>query len=221
MRQLFPCLRAIGTLSLLLAVPSGPRPAAAAADTRRDLFDDLYDRGATIQTSLKTLTARFTETTTSCLLTRPLIAHGTLAVERPSRVVLNYLDPDRRVVLIDADRMTIAWPSRGVRQVRDIGAAQARIQKYFVNRSPGELRQHFDIRTELSPERAGAYHMTMVPRRKQIKEGLATLELWVGRDSLLMTAMRMTFANNDAKLMTFDEVKPNGPVDRSLFSVPE
>ena len=104
---------------------------------------------------MKTLTAPFIETTTSSLLTRPLVARGTLAVERPSRVVLRYTEPDERVVLIDGDTMTMSWPSRNVRQSTDIGAAQKRIQKYFVDSSPDELRGHFTIAAREADDRPG------------------------------------------------------------------
>src|SRR4051812_19702351 len=60
--------------ALLLVVTSagvaGQRPAPARSKT--DLFDDIYQRGRGIDSTLKTLTARFTETTTSPLLTRPV-----------------------------------------------------------------------------------------------------------------------------------------------------
>ena len=80
----------------------------------RDLFDEIYARSRGIEASLKTVTARFTETTTSSLLSRPLVAHGTLAVQRPSKIVLHYTEPEQRTLLIDQDRLTLAWPSRGV-----------------------------------------------------------------------------------------------------------
>jgi outer membrane lipoprotein-sorting protein len=167
---------------------------------------------------MKTLTASFVETTTSTLLTRPLTASGTLAVQRPSRIVLRYIEPDERVVLIDGDRMTTSWPSRSIRQSRDIGAAQKRIQKYFVDSSPDELRSHFAIGAREPEDRPGTYLVTMVPRRRQILEGLARLELWVDARTQLMTAMKMTFPNGDTKEMTFTDVKPNAPVDPSRFS---
>ena len=45
---------------------------------------------------MKTLTARFTETTTSSLLTQVRSSRAArVAVERPSRVVLHYTDPER------------------------------------------------------------------------------------------------------------------------------
>src|ERR1700710_568909 len=86
-------------------VTAQPHPAQDDAS-----FDALYRRGSAINGSLKTLTATFTETTTSSLLTRPLVASGTVAVERPSRVVLHYLLPEPRDVLIDGDRLIVSWP---------------------------------------------------------------------------------------------------------------
>ncbi len=59
----------------------------------------------------------------------------------------------------------------------------------------------------------------MVPKRKQIKEGLSRLELWMDAASLLMTSMKMTFPNGDSKLMTFTDVKPNAPIDPAMFRV--
>ena len=58
----------------------------------------------------------------------------------------------------------------------------------------------------------------MVPGRKQIQQGLTRLELWIDRTSLLLTAMRMTFPNADTKLMVFENVVVNGPVDPKVFA---
>src|SRR5437773_11880137 len=118
---------------------------AAVAPPAHDSFDDLYQRGQRANAAMKTLTAHFTETTTSSLLTRPLVSRGTLAVERPARVVLRYTDPESRVVLIDSDWLTLSWPGRNIRQASNIASAQRRVNKYFVDKTPGELRSHFDI----------------------------------------------------------------------------
>jgi outer membrane lipoprotein-sorting protein len=193
--------------------------AAAAAPPARDSFDDLYERGQRTNAAMKTLTAHFTETATSSLLTRPLVSRGTLAVERPARVVLRYTDPESRVVLIDGNRMTMSWPGRNIRQVTDIGTAQGRVQKYFVNGTAAELRGQFDIQEHDGSDRPGTYHVTMVPKRKQIREALTRLDLWVMRSTLLLDAMRMTFANGDTKMMAFDEVVPNVALEPGTFSM--
>ena len=193
---------------------------AAAPGTREpDLFDELHARGQKQNAGLKTLTASFVETSTSSLLTRPVIARGTAIVERPARVALRYTDPDARVVLIDGDRMTMSWPSANLRSVKDIGASQRRIQKYFVDSSPDELRSQFQVSAREADDPPGTYLITMVPRRKQILEGITRLELWLDRTSLLLVGMRMAFPNGDTKLMTFTAVKPNAPVDPKAFTM--
>jgi outer membrane lipoprotein-sorting protein len=210
-RRLLMCTIAAGFAGLLLHA-SAPPPAP-------DLFDEIYARGRGIETSLKTVTARFTETTTSSLLSRPLVAQGTLAVERPSKIVLRYSDPEPRTVLIDKNRLTFVWASRAVRRQTDIGAAQRRIEKYFLDKTPDELRRNFSITAVEADDRAGTWRVTMVPTRTQIQRGITRLELWIGRTSLLLAAMRMTFPNADTKLMVFENVVVNGPVDQKMFTV--
>ena len=121
--------------------------AAVAAAPPRDLFDDLYARSRGVEASLKTVTARFTETTTTAMLSKPIVSHGTLAVIRPDKIVLRYADPEPHVVLIDGAQMTFSWPSRSLTQKSDIGAARKRVDKYFLDKSPDELRRAFTIGT--------------------------------------------------------------------------
>jgi outer membrane lipoprotein-sorting protein len=212
-----PRRRAIHALAAAAAAAlMAPGLAAAPPDS----FDELYARGKQINDAMKTLTARFTETTTSTLLTKPLVARGRVAVERPSRVVLRYSDPDARTVLIDGDKMTVVWPSRNIRQVTDIGATQRRIQKYFVNGTAAELRHEFQIEDHPSDgDRPNAYYLSMVSKRKQIHDALPRLDLWVDRTSLLLDVMKMTFANGDTKTMAFEDVVRNAPLEAGTFSI--
>jgi outer membrane lipoprotein-sorting protein len=200
------------------AIQAAP-PTPATPPTRQESFDELYLRGQRANAAIKTLTARFTETSTSSLLTRPLVSRGRLAVERPARVVLRYSDPEQRVVLIDGNAMTMSWPSHNLRQTTDIRMAQGRIQKYFVNGSAAELRSQFEIEQDDGSDRPGTFHLTMVPKRKQIRETIVRLDLWVLRSTLLLDAMRMTFASGDTKMMTFDEVAPNATLEQGTFSI--
>jgi outer membrane lipoprotein-sorting protein len=205
------------TLSAMLVLLTlVPRSSAAPA---RDLFDDIYARSRGIEASLKTVTARFTETTTTKMLVKPLVSHGDLAVVRPDQIVLRYTDPEPHVVLIDGGQMTLSWPSRSITQKRDIGAARKRIDKYFVDKTPDDLRHAFKIATVVSNDPPNTWHITMAPTRSQIKQGLTELHLWIDRSSMLLTAMRMDFPNGDTKLMAFEDVKVNVPVDPAIFSL--
>ena len=135
-------------------------------------FEDLYRRGHQTSAGITTLTARFTESTTSALLAVPLVAHGTLAVHRPSRVALRYAAPEHRVIVIDGDTMTSAWPSRNLRQVLDIGRTQRRIQQYLTSDSTVELRRQFAIDLRWDTERHGCFEVVLTPKRTRIRETL-------------------------------------------------
>lgn len=206
------CAAAIASVVLVSAQRA---PAAATA------FDELYRRGQAANAGLKTLTARFTETTTSALLVTPIVERGTLSMQRPSTVVLQYTVPDMRTVLIDGDRLILSWPGRHIHQARNIGQMQGRVQKYFVDSDPAELRKSFDITVSDAETRPGTDHVVLLPKRQQIREGLTRLDLWIDHTSLLLAAMRMTFANGDTKLMTLEDVVPNAPLAPGTFARPQ
>ena len=215
--------RALAIAGLLCAgaaaLPRVERAVAAAATQKTDLFDEIYERGQPTASSLRTLTATFVERSTSALLEKPLIARGTVAVERPSRIVLRYSEPAGRTVLIDGDTLLVSWPSRGIRQRQDIGASQKRVQQYFVDKSPRELRRHFRIGATVAPDRPGLWHVDMEPTRKQIRQGVTRIELWIDQQTILPASMRLTFPNGDTKLMEFSDVRANPVLPAGTFDV--
>jgi outer membrane lipoprotein-sorting protein len=184
----------------------------SAADKNPDLFDEIYKRSAATEASLKTIKAHFIEETTSSLLAKPLIAEGTLEASRPSDLVLTYTKPEKKTIRVNATTMVFSWPDRNINETSDISQAQKRVQQYFVNKSPDELRKHFAIAASEDPKKPGTYLLAMTPKRKQIQQGMSRLDLWLTKDTLMLAAMRMTFPNGDAKTMTFDQVQLNAPV---------
>jgi outer membrane lipoprotein-sorting protein len=183
-----------------------------------DGFNDLFARVAARRTSLTSIRARFTETTQSTLLQRPLVAHGTIVGAPPTRVLMNYDDPERRVVAIDATQMVLAWPDRGQRETVYIAATQKRIEQYFTNAGADRLRALFAI-TVRPGARPSLVDVEMVPRRKQLQQGLAKLELSVNRETLLLEGLQMTFASGDVKTITLTDIVVNEPVSDEMFRV--
>jgi outer membrane lipoprotein-sorting protein len=201
---------------MVAVLPSSAQQPVPRADPERPSFDQLYDQGQRRNAAMLTLTARFTETTTSSILTRPLVARGTLAVQRPSRVALHYSEPDKRVIIIDDKTLTTSWPTR---QTMNIAAAMGRVQKQFVEGSAADLRREFDIDDRHALDTPGTYYVSMTPKRKQIREALAKLDLWVDREAMLLKSMRMTFAGGETKTMTFEDVVPNATLAPGLFTL--
>lgn len=206
------CQRVALSVACLIASMAMSRGAAP------DLFDEIYARGKPFESSLKTLTARFTETSHSPLLVRPLIASGTVSVIRPSRIAMHYTTPERRSVIIDGGRLRIIWPSQGIDRSTPIGTTEQRIRQYFVGQTPAQLRGHFAISAE--PADANQWRVLMTPKRKQIREGMTTLELWIDRTNVMLTSMQMVFPGGSSKRLDFDNIQVNPAIDEAVFRAP-
>jgi outer membrane lipoprotein-sorting protein len=183
-----------------------------------DPLDDLFARGRAAQASTKTITAAFTETSVSSLLRDPLIATGTLVAALPIRVVMNYSTPTVKTVALDDRHMVIAWPSGRNREELDISEVQRRVQKYFTDASPKQLRDLFTITLSSDPK-DDVYALEMVPRRKQIAEGLDRLRVWIDRSRLLMLKMTIEFPGGDSKTIALRDLRTNVPIDEGVFTI--
>jgi outer membrane lipoprotein-sorting protein len=207
-------------LATALATLAIAASATVRASAPADLFDDIYRRGQPLEQSIKTIRARFTETTTSSLLVKPVVAEGTLLAVRPSDILLSYTKPEKKLLRIDATTLRFTWPDRQLHETRDIRESQARVQKYFVDKTPGELRRHFTITAVDDAARPGTWRIEMLPKRKQIRQGVTRIELWIDQRTSILSTMTLTFAGGDTKTMAFTDVEVNAPITLADLGLP-
>ena len=205
--------------SLLLQLLAAAALVASQAPAPNDSFDQLFARTLAKRQSIHSIRARFTETTTSSLLERPLVSHGTVIAAPPSRVLMTYTDPERRAVAIDSRSLLVDWPDRRERETIDISRMQKRIDQYFTHATIGQLRSMFEITAQPDSVIRETDRVDMRPKRKQIKEGLERLEIWIDRESLLLVQLQMTFAGGDRKTIRLDDVTVNVPVTDEVFLI--
>jgi outer membrane lipoprotein-sorting protein len=184
-----------------------------------DRFDDLFARTLARRQTIRSIRARFTEITTSSLLQNPIVAHGTVVAAPPYRVLMTYTDPERRTIVIDGKTLVVAWPDRAERETIDVAQALKRTDHYFTRATADELRSVFDVQADPDAARPGTDRVEMRPKRKQIKEGLERLDLWIDRESLLLVEMQMTFPGGDRKTIRLDDITTNVPVTDDTFRI--
>ena len=192
---------------------------ASQAAAPGNLFDQLFARTLAKRQSIQSIRARFTETTTSSLLEKPLVSHGTVIAAPPSRVLMTYTDPERRTIAIDGTSLVVAWPDRREREKIDISQTQKRIDRYFTQATIGQLRSMFEITAQPDSVIRETDRVDMRPKRKQIKEGLERLEIWIDRENLLLVQLQMTFPGGDKKTIRLDDVTVNVPVTDEMFVI--
>jgi len=194
-----------------------------------DLFDQLHARIAAAEATRETIRARFTETTTSSLLVKPMVAQGTLIGAksapgtligaRPTRMLITYTSPERKTIFFDTNRLVIIHPDGGATERIDITEIMKTVNNYFTNATPGQLRRAFTVRAFIDPDTAGLYQIELVPRRKQIKQGLERLQIWVTRDTSMLAQMKMSFPGGDSDVFKLEEVQLNVPIPPGTFDV--
>ncbi len=192
---------------------------ASRAPGEQDLFDTLHARIGAAEAKRTSIRARFVESTTSSLLVKPMVSQGTLIGEKPARMVITYLSPERRTILMDGQRLFVTRAGQKDVEQTDITEIMKTVNKYFTNADPGQLRRAFTIRAIPDPAAPGGYQVDLLPKRKQIKQGLDRLQFWVSRDYVL-TQLTMTFAGGDTTVVRLEDVELNVPVPPGTFAPP-
>jgi outer membrane lipoprotein-sorting protein len=197
----------------LVAVSLG----AAAPAAPPTLFDEIYARARAAEATRQTIRARFTQTTVSSLLVKPVVAKGTILGAKPASLVMTYTSPERRTIVMDGARVVVLG-DQGETEQTDVTEILKKVNHYFVNATPDDLRKSFTVRAFVDPEMAPAsYQVDLVPTRKQIRQGLERLQIWIGRDSLLLSRLKMTFPGGDSDTIAIDGAELNVPVPPHAF----
>ena len=219
LRRVFAALLAIGLGTAAAATARvTPLVYGSAAQSGEDLFDEIYRRGAPVEKTLHTVSAAFVETTTSTLLRTPQVARGTLVGRRPHQLRLVYTGPDPRTVIVNGNTLVIDWPARALQETRDVTGMMRRAERFLVNSTPAELRKHFDIAATQAPDRAGSWHVTFTPKRKQMRDGVSRVHLWIDKGSLVLEALTIEYPGGDTRQMEFSDVRINPPVADDAFA---
>ena len=209
-------LRAIVIGSFLMAAFWGSGTRAGAAP---DLFDELHARIKSAEAERRTIRARFVETTVSSLLVKPMVSEGMLVGAKPASLRMTYSSPTRRTIIMDGKRLVIVRPDRSGEEQLDITQIMKRVDHYFINADPAELRRSFRVRAFIDPEESSNYQLDLVPTRKQIRDGLERLQIWVARDPLLLSQIRITFAGGDTTTVRLERAELNVALPPDAFDV--
>jgi outer membrane lipoprotein carrier protein len=190
------------------------RPAVGAS---RDLFDEIHQRARAAEAGRKTIRARFTQTTVSSLLVKPVVSKGTILGAKPAQLVMAYTAPEPKTIIMDGSRVVIKR-ERGPVDQTDVTDIVKKVNHYFVNATPDDLRKSFVVKATLNESATPPrYELDLVPKRKQIKQGLERLELWIATEPIVLARIVMTFPGGDSDTITIEDAQFNVPVPADAF----
>jgi outer membrane lipoprotein-sorting protein len=148
-----------------------------------------------------------------------MVSEGTLLGAKPASLLMTYTSPERKTIVMDGRRLLVTRPDRGEREQIDITQIMKRVDHYFVNANPEQLRKSFTVRAFVDPEAPASYRIDLAPTRKQIRQGLERLQVWITRDPLLLSQIRITFAGGDTTTVRIEGAELNVTLPANAFDV--
>lgn len=200
----------IPTLALAASVAvltqAGPTVASPSVPDPQSVLQDFDARSRTI----RDFTANFTQTYRSGALGRAIVESGTVKVKRPSRMLFDYLKPDRKLFVADGDNYYFYVPRDKqvmIQNQRGDKRATARIL------AEGRLLDHFKCVGE--EQDALGRKLILVPRNDQDAD---VTRIGVVLDGQLhLRALEIRDAEGSTSRMVFDGFKENVGLTDSQF----
>ena len=189
---------------------------SAAADLKTILrsFDS-------VQSSVKTLSARFTETTVSVLLKDPLVAEGRFYMTKPDSIRWEYVRPEEMRFVIYQDQYTGYFPARKSAEKRSIRRWSERIFRFIgLGQASTELEKLYDIRLEEQAEQIdNTYLLVFEPKKRRVRRRIDEVRFWVDKTSFLPQRVEYRSANGNTRVVEFHEIVLNPDLAASMYTV--
>jgi len=216
MRRTFRVALAVAALGLAAtaAPASGAAPAALTLDEVLQRFD-------AVQRTMRTLSAQFTETTTSELLKEPMVSRGRFYMTKPDSVMWEYTSPESMQFVIAKDEYVGYFPSRKQAERRNIQRWRDQIFRFFgLGQMSEELMKFYDIRLEdAGPEMKGTYLLVLDPKKRRVKKRMESVVFWVDDSSFLPVQVEYRGASGNTRVIQFQKIQLNPDLSAGLYNL--
>lgn len=192
--------------SLAVQTSTVPSQTLSRARDAQSLLSEFDARNRTV----RDFTAKFTQTYRSGALGRAIVESGTVKVKRPSRLLFEYLNPDKKLFIADGDNYYFYVPrDKQVMVQNQVGdkRATARIL------AEGRLLDHFNCVGE--EKDALGRKLILVP--KDEKDANVTRIAVVLDPQLRLLALEIQDAEGSTSRLVFDGFKENVGLKDSEF----
>ena len=171
------------------------------------------------QTSIRTLTADFSERKELAMLKDPVESEGHFFYASPHQAKWAHQTPDERIILISDNTLMQYYPDRKVLEKKKLSSANTnRLFKLFgMGQSSRELKDLYDISLGEAQEGESVYLLVLSPRRRALRKRLSRVLLWVGDQDFLPHAMRLEEPNGDFTYWAFQNLKINAELAANTF----
>jgi outer membrane lipoprotein-sorting protein len=193
-----------------------PASMAGTPPTREQVLAQ-FDR---VQGSVRTLSADFTETTRTPLLTEPMVARGRVYLTKPTSVRWEYTEPEEMRFVIADDQYTGYYPSRKQAERRDVHRWREQLFRLLgLGQASSELSKFYDI--ELGDAGGSTERLLLVldPKKKRVRKHMDSVRLWIDASTYLPVEVEYQGKNGSRRVIAFTAMTVNPELAASLYRV--
>lgn len=210
------------TRSLRIAfVVAGIGFAAVTARAAPLTLEEVLQRFDATQGTMRTLSAQFTETTTSELLKEPAVARGRFFMTKPDSVMWEYTSPESMQFVIANDEYLGYFPSRKQAERRNIQRWRDQIFRFFgLGQVSEELMKFYDIRLEEpGPDMKGTYALVLDPKKRRVKKRMESVRFWVDDSTFLPVRVEYRGHSGNTRVIQFQKIQLNPDLSAGLYNL--
>jgi outer membrane lipoprotein-sorting protein len=202
------------------AAPAGEDPARAGDAVSPELKEILagFDR---VQATIRTLSADFTETTTSHLLKDPIQAKGSLYLTKPSSVLWEYEEPEVMRFAISNDEYVGYFPQRKRAEKSDIHRWSERIFRIFgLGQTSAELGKFYTIRAaDPGADPPGTNLLLLEPKKRRVRKRVEQVKLWISSSTHLPLRIELSGRDGYVRVIQLHDLRVNPDLSASLYNI--
>jgi len=184
-------------------------------------LEDVLARFDSVQESIHTLSAEFTETTTSQLLLDPIRAEGRFYLTKPDSLRWEYTAPEEMKFVIFEDQYTGYFPEQKRAEHRSVQRWSEQIFRFFgVGQGSAELMKFYNI--SLAPSGSsgdGTILLELTPKKRRVRKRVPEVQFWLDAETFLPKRIEYHNKSGNSRTIEFHSVSLNPDLSASLYRV--
>jgi outer membrane lipoprotein-sorting protein len=178
-----------------------------------------------VQDGVHTLSAEFTETTESSLLTEAIVAQGRVFLTKPDSVRWEYTKPEEMAFVIRENEYTGYFPRRKQAERRDIHRWREQLFRFLgLGQASTELAKFYDIALGADGEqRPGTYLLVLDPKKNRVRKRMDAVRFWIDAKTYLPVRVEYRAKSGNRRVIDFDRMAVNPELAANLYrmEIPE
>lgn len=169
---------------------------------------------------LKSMSCNFVQTKYMSLLSDKMVSEGSMYFKQPDRLRWEYTKPYKYLFILNGAKVYVGNKSR--KDVIDTRTNKVfkEVARIMMNTVTGKaLANTGDFVIDVSGD-ASSWHVTLVPRKRELKQMFSKVELIFGKSSLMISELNIYEKNKDRTNIKMKNIRTNISVNETLFAIP-